>query len=64
LNSSDFQVSWASIFLLPLQERVIPTLFKNVMIPPKSCKGDETTRHGGTQADVLNVKQVSGLAKT
>jgi hypothetical protein len=31
LNSSDFQVSWASIFLLPLQERVTPALFKNVM---------------------------------
>jgi hypothetical protein len=32
LNSSDFQVSRASIFLLPLQERVTPALFKNVMI--------------------------------
>jgi hypothetical protein len=31
LNSSDSQVSGAGIFLLPLQERVTPTLFKNVM---------------------------------
>jgi hypothetical protein len=31
LNSSDFRVSWVSIFLLPLQERVTPALFKNVM---------------------------------
>jgi hypothetical protein len=31
LNSSDSQVSGANIFLLPLQERVTPALFKNVM---------------------------------
>jgi hypothetical protein len=31
LNSSDFQVSRAGIFLLPLQERVTPALFKNVV---------------------------------
>jgi hypothetical protein len=31
LNSSDSQVWGAGIFLLPLQERVTPTLFKNVM---------------------------------
>jgi hypothetical protein len=31
LNSSDSQVSGAGIFLLPLQERVTPALFKNVM---------------------------------
>jgi hypothetical protein len=31
LNSSDSQVSRTSIFLLPLQEKVTPTLFKNVM---------------------------------
>jgi hypothetical protein len=32
LNSSDSQVSGVGIFLLPLQERVTPTLFKNVML--------------------------------
>jgi hypothetical protein len=32
LNSSDSQVSRAGIFLLPLQERVTPTSFKNVMM--------------------------------
>jgi hypothetical protein len=32
LNSSDSQVSRTSIFLLPLQEKVTPTLFKNVML--------------------------------
>jgi hypothetical protein len=31
LNSSDSHVWGAGIFLLPLQERVTPTLFKNVM---------------------------------
>jgi hypothetical protein len=31
LNSSDSQVLGAGIFLLPLQERVTPASFKNVM---------------------------------
>jgi hypothetical protein len=32
LNSSDSQVSGVVIFLLPLQERVTPALFKNEML--------------------------------
>jgi hypothetical protein len=32
LNSSDSQVWGVGIFLLPLQERVTPALFKNVML--------------------------------
>jgi hypothetical protein len=39
LNSSDSQVSRTSIFLLPLQEKVTPTLFKNVMRVAKTTQG-------------------------
>jgi hypothetical protein len=39
LNSNDSQVSGASIFLLPLQERVTPALFKNFMIRFSGCGG-------------------------
>jgi hypothetical protein len=43
LNSSDFQVWGAGIFLLPLQERVTPALFKNVI--DQSCQDSRILFH-------------------